>query len=136
MLGACDVDIEHPRTIPPGTSDTEALKVLKAEWKGVLLAPYHAHRDAGAAPINGVDLVAQFALRNDLTSMGPVFMPVTQLGEARLNFRLAAVRRVECLKPLVDRILVLNTERLSHPELARSIKTHLLRIERSLFGPV
>lgn len=130
LLERAGLRIRDENVIPPRTSDEEVIERLRGRRPEVMLIPFHAHRDADGAVVNGIDLVDK--LMRELPELvgTPVLMPVSLVGLAGARLRLSATATTPLPEEVRASVLLLDESRLGEEGLAEVVTEHVENVGR------
>ena len=125
VLERAGLVIEESDIVPKGTSDADVLQMLRDRPPGILLIPFHAHRDDHGANINGVAFAERLAAVLPSLSEIPILMPASTVALPGAELMLSPFNPRPLSDDLRSRILLLDESALDQPETVAAIRHHV-----------
>lgn len=126
LLRAVKLEVDEVNTVPPGTTDLEAIQQIERLHPDVLLVPFHAHRDHHGAAVNGLELLTKIGERPRFART-PFVMPVSGMGEAAFDLLITRVDAGEPLAAALERTFLLREKDLDDRATRPRLAQHLAR---------
>ena len=121
LLERCGLVVLEADVISKGTSDERVIERLRERPPEILLIPFHAHRDARGAGLNGIALAA--ALPGPASV--PILMPASAVALPGARLRLSPLAPHPLSDALRARILLLDEGTLELPATVAAILRHI-----------
>ena len=124
LLRSLGLEVDDSDVIPAGMRDAEVIGLLQQQRPSVLLIPFHAHRDASGAPLNGLGILVRLRDVPHLAAT-PIVMPISEIGEASFDLLVSREEAGSELSAVLERTFLLRTRELDAPDLAARLERHL-----------
>ncbi len=124
LLRSLGLEVDESDVMPAGMRDAEVLRLLQQHRPSVLLIPFHAHRDASGAPLNGLDILPRLRELPHLAAT-PIVMPISEIGEASFDLLVSREHPGSELSAVLERTFLLRTRELDAPNLTERLERHL-----------
>ncbi len=118
LMSEAGCEMESAEVVPSGTPDAEALTRVRGSRAGVLLVPFHGHRDPSGKAVDGVHFIKALSVTEGGELRRRVVMPYSA-------FAAAAVELARVDPAIEGAVFFLNTSELDAPALVGRLRAYI-----------